>query len=428
MGGNAELAKDVSQLVFTDLARKARTLPSETVIAGWLHRAARLAAAKQVRGEIRRSQRERIAMTPITIPSAGPDESQAVGELQPLLDEALAELPEIDRDAVVLRFLAGRSLAEVGAALGTGEDAAQKRVSRALEKLRESFRRRGLDVSGGMVVAALGFAGAQAAPLAFAGPVAAGALAAAGTASGTAAIVLLMKTKLTVGIVGAAAFAGWIVWQQRSLVQLTEENAALRSQLVAASAPVQSTAVAPTVDSDNLTRLREQQDELLRLRGEVAQLRRASAASTATNEPKLNTAALAIQMREAQARSTQIMGTMKSLWLAASVFATDITEHFPRKFDDIRSELRLSADGTLPGGLPLEMFEFFPLHERLVGDSEEQMILFREKLPRQLPDGTWECIYCLIDGSAHRVNRAHGNFSDFEREGTATAANRPAPR
>ena len=75
------------------------------------------------------------------------------------------------------------------------------------------------------------------------------------------------------------------------------------------------------------------------------------------------------------------MGTMKSLWLAASVFATEITEHFPRKFDDIRSELRLSADGTLPGGLPLEMFEFFPLHERLVEDSEEQMILFREKLP-----------------------------------------------
>ena len=60
------------------------------------------------------------------------------------------------------------------------------------------------------------------------------------------------------------------------------------------------------------------------------------------------------------------------------------------------------------------MFEFFPLHERLVSESEEQMILFREKVPRRLADGTWECIYCLIDGSVHRINRAHGNFSDFE--------------
>lgn len=49
-------------------------------------------------------------------------------------------------------------------------------------------------------------------------------------------------------------------------------------------------------------------------------------------------------------------------------------------------------------------------------------------LPRRLPDGTWECIYCLIDGSAHRVNRAHGNFSDFELERTATAANAPKAR
>jgi hypothetical protein len=276
-----------------------------------------------------------------------------------------------------------------------------------------------------MVVAALGLAGAQAAPVGLASPVAAGALAAAGTTGGTALIVTLMKSKLSLGIVVGAAVVAALAWQQRSLVRLTEENTALRSQLVAAATPVVSTPLAPTADSHTVSRLQEQQDELLRLRGEVAQLRRASEASTATTEPKLNPAALAIQMREAQARSTKIMGTMKSLWLAASVFATDITEHFPRKFDDIRSELRLSADGTLPGGLPLEMFEFFPLHERLVEDSEEQMILFREKLPRRLPDGTWECIYCLIDGSAHRVNRAHGNFSDFELERTATAANAP---
>jgi len=204
--GDADLARDVAQTVFTDLARKAKTLPRETMLAGWLYRAACLAAAKQVRGEARRVLREHHAMAMLVSSSTESAATRAAEELQPVLDAALAEIPDADRDAVVLRFLAGRSLAEVGAAFGTGEDAAQKRVSRALEKLREAFRRRGVDVGGGMVAAALGVAGAPAAPPGLAGTVAAGAITAAGTAGAGAPLALLMKSKLTLGIVGGAAW------------------------------------------------------------------------------------------------------------------------------------------------------------------------------------------------------------------------------
>jgi RNA polymerase sigma factor (sigma-70 family) len=434
---NSELARDVAQLVFTDLARKARTLPPETVIAGWLHRAAYLAAAKQIRGEVRRSQRERIAMT--TSNSASPDESRAAGELQPVLDEALAELPETDRDAVVLRFLVGRSYAEVGATLGTSEDTAQKRVSRALEKLRESFRRRGLDVGGGLVVAALDFAGTQAAPAGLASTVATGALSAAGTAT----LVLLMKSKLTLGIVGGAALAVALAYQQNSLNRLTDENSALRSQLAAALATSPPTATAQTADSETLTQSRDPQSELLRLRGEVTQLRQAAREdrnrSTAARDtgatPQLDPEELAKAMLAAEAVATRTVNAQKHLALAAKVYSIQHQDRLPTTFEELKPFLgealnilgeALSPDGTV-AGVSFDPLEFQP-HERDIYGFEPRLILLRERNARQLPDGTWERIYSLADGSVHRKKRSNGDFSDFEREGTGTLGNAPKPR
>lgn len=417
---NSELARDVAQLVFTDLARKARTLPPETVIAGWLHRAAYLAAAKQIRGEVRRSQRERFAMT--TSNSAGPDESRAAGELQPVLDEALAELPETDRDAVVLRFLVGRSYAEVGATLGTSEDTAQKRVSRALEKLRESFRRRGLDVGGGLVVAALDFAGTQAAPAGLASTVATGALSAAGTAT----LVLLMKSKLTLGIVGGAALAVALAYQQNSLNRLTDENSALRSQLAAALATSPPTATAQTADSETLTQSRDPQSELLRLRGEVTQLRQA-ARDTGVSQ-QLDPGELAKAMLAAEAVATRTVNAQKHLALAAHVYSMEHQDRLPTTFEELKPLLgeALSPDGTV-AGVSFDLLEFQP-HERDIYGFEPRLILLRERNARQLPDGTWERIYSLADGSVHRKKRSNGDFGDFEREGTGTLGNAPKPR
>lgn len=430
--GNSELARDVAQMVFTDLARKACSLPPATVVAGWLHCAACHAAAKQVRGEVRRARREQEAMITQTTDADDTADARAAGELQPLLDAALAELPAADRDAVVLRFLAGRSLAQVGEALGTGEDAAQKRVSRALEKLRESFRRRGLNVGGGVVVAALSAAGAQAAPVGLAVSLSAAALAAVGTAGGATPFLLLMKSKLTLGLAGITALAV-LGWQQHQVNQLAQENEALRAQLTGSKTSPVATVTSPA-ETEAQAKLREQQDELLRLRGEVAQLRRtnrpAISASRTVPEPASGDIdAKATEMLLAEAASTKIIKTMKNLGLAARIFSTDHQDLLPTKLDEIKSEVDglAAADGIWPEGVPLELFDFFP-HERLVSTREPQLILFHERSARRLPNGTWERIYCLIDGSVLRINRADGDFSEFELARTATRANAPKPQ
>src|ERR1043166_8329193 len=173
--GDAHRAEDVSQMVFVDLARVAAGLPTKVMLGGWLHRHTCFVAAKILRSERRRQSRERQAVEM----NALQEQSEAnFSDLAPLLDEAINELGEEDRKAVLLRFFEQDDFRKIGEAMGSSEDAARMRVNRALAKLQSLLKRRGVSTTAAALSIMLAANVVQAAPLGLIGGIAAaGALA-----------------------------------------------------------------------------------------------------------------------------------------------------------------------------------------------------------------------------------------------------------
>src|SRR6266487_2441056 len=146
VNGDAHLAQDVAQTVFADLARKAASLARRPILTGWLYTSALFAAAKAVRTERRRHTREQEAhLMNQLLCDAAPDPDWE--KLRPVLDAAMLELNETDREAVLLRYFDNRPHAEIADRLGLSENAARMRVDRALEKLRTLLVRRGVSTT-----------------------------------------------------------------------------------------------------------------------------------------------------------------------------------------------------------------------------------------------------------------------------------------
>jgi RNA polymerase sigma factor (sigma-70 family) len=173
---DAHLAEEATQAVFIVLARKAESLAPTTILAGWLFRAAQFAGAKAKRTELRRKHWENQAAQMETIASFGSDGESAWEHIAPFLNDALNQLKEPDRAAVILRFFESQSIAQIGSALGTTESATKMRIARALDQLRDIFHSRGIVLPVALLTAALSTPAAAAAPAGLATSIAASAL------------------------------------------------------------------------------------------------------------------------------------------------------------------------------------------------------------------------------------------------------------
>lgn len=138
---DASLAEEATQTVFLRLAKAAPKVSGDAALVGWLHRTTVHVAIDAWRSETRRRTREQHAAVMEPTPS---EDAQLWSEMAPQLDEALNQLSDEDREAVLLRFFAQKRMREVGQALGVSEDAAKMRISRAIDRLRVQLALRGV--------------------------------------------------------------------------------------------------------------------------------------------------------------------------------------------------------------------------------------------------------------------------------------------
>lgn len=297
VNGDTHLAEDVTQTVFADLARLARTFSGGVLLGGWLHRHTCFVASNLLRAERRRLARERHAAEMNALDQQ-PDPS---AQLAPVLDEAVNELGAEDRAAILLRYFEQLDFRAVGEALGSTEEAARKRVDRALAKLHSLLKRRGVTLSAGALATALAASSVTAAPVGFAITISSAALAtAAATTTATAAaagttstlLTVMSMTKMKAGIITALVAAGvavpWVM-QQKTQQQLDQASAQLREQngqiarLTEENARLAKPTPRAATVASNAPNL-----ELLKLRGEVTRLRQDLAKELArTNGPSL---------------------------------------------------------------------------------------------------------------------------------------------
>lgn len=264
-------AQDITQNTFSALAQNAGQLKNHPVLAGWLHRTAQNLAVKAIRSETRRRDREQAATD---MNATAPD--PLWDDLAPHLDTALQELAPADRDAILLRYFQRQSARTMAGTLGITEEAAQKRLNRAVDRLRQCLSKRGLNVGAASLAALIASNSVHAAPAGLALAVSGAAL--AGVTLSTVTQTILMTTFQKAAVAAAlAAAVGTGVYQSLQASSLREQLQTLESEQSAANDQLQllrgeiEGIAALRAEND---RLNSNNAELVKLRGDFTTLRR----------------------------------------------------------------------------------------------------------------------------------------------------------
>jgi RNA polymerase sigma factor (sigma-70 family) len=293
---DAHLARDVTQGTFIALAKNAGHLTDRTVLAGWLYRTAQNLAAQTVRTDARRRAREQESVAMNEMPSA--ESSLSWQQIAPYLDDALGDLAETDRDALLLRYFQQKSAREMAEILGISDEAAQKRVSRAVERVRDVFAKRGIAIGASGLIVLISASAVQSAPIGLAASISAAALAGSVATSSTTiavtktiAMTTLQKSLVTAAI---AILAGAGIYEKRQATRLHDQVQVLQQQELPLAARIQQLENERDAATNRLAELADElaqnrinQRELLQLRSQMARLSDASRSlSSATNDPR----------------------------------------------------------------------------------------------------------------------------------------------
>jgi RNA polymerase sigma factor (sigma-70 family) len=281
---SAQLAEEIAQSVFADLARNAGKLNPGTILSAWLYQVTRRTTIDVVRKEMRRQIREQIALEMNNLNAT----SQEWTQIEPLLDEAMDALDETDRTAILLRFFENKNLREVGEKLNISDDAAQKRVSRAVGRLQEYFTKRNVTIAASGLTVMISANAVQSAPVGLAATISAAAVL-TGTAVPTSNVIATTKTiamtTLQKALISATLITtiGTGVFAVHQTAQLRAQNQVLQQQQAPLLSQIQELQQDLNEATNRLTSLiaesaNEQQQsslneiELLKLRAEVSRL------------------------------------------------------------------------------------------------------------------------------------------------------------
>jgi len=416
LNGDTHLAQDAAQTVFADLARKAASLSRRATLTGWLFTSAHFAAAEIARKESRRRGREEKYMRE---PDSQTPTDPAWEELRPAIDEAMLQLKEADREAILLRYFENRPLAEVGAKLGLRENTARMRVERALEKLRALLAKRGIATTSALV-ATISAHAVQVAPAEMVTALAATSISATGAETLTLLkIMTATKLKLALGtLVIVGATTALVVQYQvqnrlraeneswrRQVAQLQADNDALSNRLTTArdSNPV------PDTHLRDYLRLRAEVGLLRQKTNELGKLIEKDHLRRATGDSQASDETTPAEEQERQI-STAKMSDAKTLVLGEYLYTQDHKGQLATNVDQFASYLT-NSDPKLTDTNNFELAYAGSINGLTNASS---VIMIRESQAWQTLNGKWARAYGFMDGHAEIHVQESDDFDAFE--------------